>query len=154
MNLGIRRKVLPTLWYQNEQQESWVQKDEPHPWLKRVLQWVGAYEPPEIFPPAGFIYQHSRFPNVVRHTVLRAVLQKEVAACDHEPRYVQETFGWIDGIEGRECVKCNGTQLRKKGDPWPVKWDAEGSRRIISGESSYPGDLVMAMLRPTILERA
>lgn len=49
-------KEIPTLWYENENGERWLLPD---------TRWCG--DPP---PPEGFCYQHSRFPNSVRHLVL------------------------------------------------------------------------------------
>lgn len=101
--------------------------------------------------PEGAVYHAAQFPNVVRTTIERFVSKKEVNTCDHDPIWIKRTGGWIDGIKGRECQKCHGTQVVPEdefpGDTWPEEWRADGSRPFYSTESSYSGDLVVAMLR-------
>jgi hypothetical protein len=128
-SMNIDASKIPTLWYENEAGEIFI----PEP--AKLDEAI----------PEGFIYQHTQFPYVLRHTILRAVQKKDVESCNHPEKYIIQTFGWIEGIEGRECRKCYGTQTRKQGEPWPEKWDAYGSRQIMSGESSWPEDLVLAM---------
>lgn len=120
------------LWYENAQGEKWV------PDLTQG-------EPPT--PPQGFIYQLSRFPGIIRERMLRTVQREEVAACEHPEDFVVLTFGWIEGMTGRECRKCHGTQLKKKEDPWPDEWDACGSRVMAESETTWSEDLVMAMVK-------
>jgi len=130
--ITIDPKKLRTLWYENEGGKKWD-------------------SPPDIFkePPDGFIYQHSTFPNVIRHNVLRIVQRSEVDKCNHPSQYIVKTGGWIDGVKGRECTKCRGTQVVEEkdypGDKWPDKWDAEGSRDFMTMESSWQEDLVLAI---------
>lgn len=125
--MKIEKSMIPTLWYENEKGERFI--------------------PPEGGEPApkGFIYQHTQFPRSLHHLVLRAVLREEVDACEHPAEHVHPTGGWIDGVEGRECKCCNGTQTRKTGEPWPERWEADGARQLIHGEQGWPESLALAM---------
>lgn len=38
---------------------------------------------------------------------------------------------------------------RTVGEPWAEEWDAHGSRELMTGSGSWPGDLVLAMVRPS-----
>lgn len=109
------------------------------------------YDINDFIRPKGAVFHATQFANVVRTTVSRFVLRQQVDACDHDPTWVKRTGGWIDGIKGRECQKCHGTQVVSEeefpGDSWPETWDADGSRLFYSCESSYSQDLVVAMLR-------
>ena len=124
--MKITKDMIPTLWYENEEGEKCMFDN-------------------GTTPPKGFIYQHSQFPLTLNHQILRAVVTDEVKSCPHHEKDVKPTGGWIDGVEGRECVNCNGTQTRNTSEQWPDKWDAHGSRDIMTGSSSYPQDLVLAM---------
>jgi hypothetical protein len=130
------RPLLPTLWYENEAGE----------------RWPVDLSDPTASPPEGFVYQWSRFPYVLRETRLRTVEQKDVDACDHPANMMKPDLGLIEGLEGRECMKCHGTQTKDAGAPWPEKWEAHGSREVMSGESTWPDDLVLAMVRPSPAE--
>lgn len=127
------RPVLPTLWYENEAGDRWP---------------VDLHDP-TASPPEGFVYQWSRFPTVLRETCNRSILQADVDACDHPGGMLRPDLGLIEGLEGRECMKCRGSQVKDAGAPWPVQWDAHGSRDVMSGDSSWPDDLVLAMVRPS-----
>ncbi len=132
--LAARSKV-PTLWLENEAGERWVPD---------LANWNGA--------PPGFVYQWSRFPTLLRETCLRTVEQKDVDACPHTD--TKPDLGIIDSMEGRECLRCHGYQSKQKGEPWPEKWEARGSREVMTGESSWPEELVLAMVRPNKSELA
>jgi len=125
--MNIDLSLVPTLWYEN--------KDG-----KRYVPTIGE-DPPE-----EFIYQHTQIPNLLRHSVFREVVKAEVDACPHATRYIRETFGWIDSIEGRECITCKGTQVKEKTDDWPTEWDANGSREILVTNASWGEDLVLAII--------
>ena len=127
--IAMNLKVPPTLWYENDAGVKWVPP-------------IGV-----SIPPHGFKYQHSQFPNYLRHTVLKLVQRDEVDNCTHPKDDVVKTYGWIDGIEGRECQRCKGTQVKSVDVEWPEKWDAEGSRDLFAGESGYQEDLVLAMAK-------
>lgn len=131
-----QRPVIPQLWWENEEGDRWYCDPREYP----------------VEPPTGYIYQHSRFPSVLVHRALRMVQREEVDACPHDPQFVQPTYGWVDGIEGRECKQCHGTQTKSVGEPWPTTWEAYGSRDLYTGESSWPVDLALAMTRPTAEE--
>ena len=125
-------RIFPSLWMEDQKGKKWNFPDENYIDHK---------------PPKEFILQVSRFPRVLRTTWLKLVQPDEVAKCPHQ--HIQPTYGWIDGVEGRECKDCLGTQIRNVGEPWPKEWDAHGSRELMTGSGSWPGDLVLAMVRPS-----
>ena len=125
----IPKDSLLTLWYENEDGNKWAPDLE------------GGF--PEL--PEGFVYQHSSFPNVLHHTVLKLTQRDEVDKCPHEDLYVSPTFGWVDGIEGRDCSMCGGTQIKSTDEDWPDVWDADGSQTLMTMESGYPDDLVLCI---------
>lgn len=128
------RPKMPILWWENEAGDRWIQP----------------FGPGEIeSPPPGYIYQWSRFPTVLREHVLRMVVQEEVDACPHPAESIKPDLGIIDSMEGRECEKCHGYQSKNKGEPWPEKWEANGSRDFMATESTWSPDLVLAMVRPS-----
>ena len=144
------------LWYENDEGEPWVPTQED---LAN-----GCEDRPD-----GFIYQHSRWTNQLTHTCLRGVMAEEVAECEHSVEYIKMTGGWIEGIRGRECMACKGTQSCEENskwrraiarafrriaarvigwiDPWPKVWDAHGARELFAGSDTYSQDLVEAMIR-------
>lgn len=143
--MNIKSQQLNTLWYENNNGEKWIPPNDGHPFN----------------PPNGFIYQNSMFPNYLHHNILRLISDKEVNECVHPKKYINNTHGWVDGIEGRECLSCGGTQtkeiffikpkwlpsflwpnIRK---PWPKKWDGHGSRKLAHFESGWSEDLVLSM---------
>ncbi len=124
------RPKIPILWWENEDGDRWVQSHGSEA------------------PPPGYIYQWSRFPTQLREHCLRTVQQDEVDACPHPPELIKKDLGIIDSMEGRECMRCHGYQSKNKGDPWPDKWEAHGSREVMVGVSSWSDDLVIAMIRP------
>jgi hypothetical protein len=120
-----------TLWYENRNGDVWVPDFEKN----------GFEEPPE-----GFIYQHSMFPSTLREGMLKIIQADEVTNCDHPERYIRETFGWIDPIEGRECMQCGGTQQRTRGQEWPETWEAYGSRSIGAMEMGWNEELALGLV--------
>lgn len=118
---------MPTLWYENEDGDKYV------PDLRNP------YDPV----PEGFKYQHSRFPRMLVENVLRLISQEDVDACEH-PEVIKD-HGLIEGLEGRICRHCGGSQTKNVGEPWPETWHGGGSKEAFRAESSYPADLVMAM---------
>lgn len=122
-------KQIPTLWYENESGDRFI------PDVALCGDDI----------PQGFIYQHSRFPLYVRHSVLRGVIRDEVDACQHPD--TKPDFGIIDSMEGRECLHCHGYQSKQKGDEWPERWEANGAREIFAGGSSASDELVTKMVR-------
>lgn len=92
------------------------------------------------------LYQVSRFPLEVRTKHLKLITQKDVDKCKHKRRYIKRTFGWIDGIKGRECQKCRGTQVRKWWQPWGRKWKGYGSREEFVGTTHIGnGEILLLM---------
>lgn len=131
------RTPVPTLWFENADGDRWVPDME---------NWDEA--------PPGYVYQWSRFPKVLREVCYKTIQQDEVDACPHPPEAVQADLGIIETMEGRKCRQCGGYQSKQKGAPWPEKWEAHGSQEVMSGESSWPEDLVLAMVRPSAEELA
>lgn len=129
--MKIDLNLVPALWYENADSERHVPSAEEMSTLAD--------------PPSGFIYQHSQFPNTLRHSILESIQADAVEACGHPVEDIRRTYGWIDAVQGRECVLCGGTQTRNAGDEWPETWESYGSRSLMSGESSWPEDLVLAM---------
>lgn len=125
----IDKKKLYTLWYENESGDKLVPD----------------FKQGGCGPPKGFIYQHSRFPTQLQHSVLRFVLREEVDACEHPPENVVKTYGWVDGVEGRECKKCHGTQVKKLAECWPMGWDACGAREMICGSQGWQESLALKL---------
>lgn len=134
--IKINPDTIPILWYENQEGD----------------RWVPSYKDNES-PPDGFIYQHSRFPTVLRHNILKVIQREEVDACNHTDSIVK-TGGWTEGLEGRKCRRCGGSQLKDIDKPWPEEWDASGSQQVFTGESSYSEDLVVAMLKDYSLSQA
>jgi hypothetical protein len=126
--MKINKEDLKILWYEDEN--------------GKVIP-----NPDEMVTPPGARYQVSRFPQSLTTTHLRLVDQEEVDKCRHPKRYVHPTYGWIDGIVGRECSLCRGTQTKKKWHFWPKKWGGHGSRLAFSFNSTWNDDkTVLAMV--------
>lgn len=137
----INKDELHILWYENEDGDKYVLKD-------------GEYEAPD-----GFIYQHSKFPSVLRHNILRLTQEKEVTACKHPSKYVVPTYGWVYGIEGRKCKACNGTQVKEKyfknkicrflkiRKPWGRKWSSDGAVPFFFMDNGWSEDIVLALAK-------
>jgi len=127
--VNINKKDLHTLWYENEAGDKFIPDLE------------GAIDDP----PEEFVYQFSQFPNELTLNMLYLVESDKVENCQHPEEAIKATYGWIDGIEGRECTLCNGTQTKKIDEDWPKEWDAYGSRDVGCGHSSWSEDLVLAL---------
>jgi hypothetical protein len=83
------------LWYENDNGEKWV--------------------PPEggECPPPGYRTQVSRFLRDITTTHIIGSDLDVYSECKH--RLVKETYGWIDGVEGRQCLECGARQSRESG---------------------------------------
>lgn len=136
---GQLEDIFPTLWYENEKGDRWI------PDFKKGF----FMEPPE-----GFIYQWSRSPLSLHERCLKITQASEVEACPHPEDDIRKTYGWIDGIEGRECALCGGSQKRLGDTPWPDKWEAYGSKTIFHGEATYSADMAISLARPSPEELA
>ena len=123
---------LPTLWYENDKGDRW------YPNLK--ADYAGSADIPE-----GYNYQHSQFPTMLQHKILKIITAEEVDNCLHPGKYIVPKFGYIDGVEGRECKQCCGTQTRSVTEDWPTKWQSGHSRELMTGESGWSEDLVFAI---------
>ena len=128
MNIDVSK--LFELWYENEEGE-----------IRHTL----SIEEANLLEKEGFIYLHSMFPNLLQHRILKSRDPEEVKFCRHSPKHIKKTYGWIDGMEGRECQKCHGFQIKNELDPWPTKWEAYGSREVCTINMSWSEDLVLAM---------
>ena len=124
----IKKEHLETLWYENENGE-------------RISE-AGF----DIPPTPEVMYQVSRFPAQLTTSYLKLISPDEVDKCRHPRRYIKRTFGWIDGIVGRECMKCGGTQTKKKWRLWPRKWDGSGSRQALAFNCRWSDDLALAIV--------
>jgi len=127
----IKKEQLQTLWYEDEKGNKILPTTE---------------EEKNSVNPTGAKYQVSQFPKTLRTTHLELISQKDVDKCKHPRKYIKPTYGWIKGIVGRECKLCNGTQTKKKWHLWGRKWDGYGSREVISFNSSWSEDLVLALV--------
>jgi hypothetical protein len=130
--LAIRFNQLPTIWYENEDGKN---------------EWIPDLKENEFNPPEGFRYQHSKFPSVLRETVLKLMNREDIESCKHPE--TRTDHGLIDGFEGRICNYCGGYQNKQTGEPWPEQWEVPDSQEVCSMESSYPPELILAMTRPT-----
>ena len=90
-------------------------------------------------------YQVSRFPNELTTRCVKLIHQEDVDKCNHPKKHIRKTDGWVDGILGRECTLCGGTQNRRVKNPWPEKWEGSNSHEVYSGTSSWPEDLALAI---------
>lgn len=90
------------------------------------------------------LYQHTRSV-AMRHNVLGQVRQADVDACSHDE--TRATGGWIDGVEGRECCGCKGTQVRHLPEPWPEKWEGGSCYNVVTMNSGWDSNVVNAMVR-------
>ena len=127
--MDIRKKDLKTLWFEDENGYCVGEPD--------------FKSEPNV--PKNATYQVSRFPTELTTTHLKLTKQGEVDNCDHPQKYIEATDGWVEGMYGRKCNKCGGTQVKKEGHHWPEKWDGTGSREVCSGTSSWPEDLALAI---------
>ena len=133
MKFAIRMDAdLPILWMENEKGD-------------RLIPDLRGDMPPHT--PNEYIYQFSRFPRQLTENMLMLITEEEVSACSH-PK-TREDLGLIEGLEGRICLHCGGSQVKGIGNPWPTEWRSGGSTSIGSMNSSFSADLVLAMTRPT-----
>ena len=118
-----QKTVLPTLWYENQDGQRWVPNWDTGDGLD---------------PPPGYHYQWSRDPLTLSDSCLKLIQKDEVDACPHEEEHLRKTYGWIDGIEGRECAHCKGSQTKNVDEPWPEEWDSGGSYNLMGGRLDLP----------------
>jgi hypothetical protein len=128
--MNIKKEQLKTLWYEDKDENEIAQSDEA---LNQRC-------------PEGAVFQVSQFPRTLRTTHLQLIFQEDVDKCKHPRKYIRPTYGWIEGIVGRECKMCHGTQTKKKWHLWPRKWDGYGSREIVAFNSGWSESLVLAMV--------
>jgi len=123
-----KEKHLKTLWYEDENGNEVTCDD-------------------DCCRPEGAVYQVSRFPKVLTTTCLKLTNQEEVDKCRHPRKYIVPTFGWVDGIVGRECKLCGGKQTKKKWHLWPRKWDGSGCKEIFVAHCSWNDEkTILAMV--------
>lgn len=123
----IKKEHLKTLWYEDKDGNCLGEVNFNNPVNKNAK------------------YQISRFPNQLTTSHLELIKQSDVDKCNHPRKYVVPTYGWIDGIIGRKCNLCGGTQTKKKWHLWGKKWDSSHSREVFSTNSSWNEDLVLAI---------
>lgn len=124
--MKISKEQLETLWYEDENGNK-----------------IECAE--DEYCPKGAVFQVSRFPFRLTTSHLKLVSQDEVNKCRHPRKHVHPTYGWIDGIVGRECKVCHGTQTKKKWHLWPRKWDGHGSRSYFTANQGWQQDLALAI---------
>lgn len=127
--MNIKKEHLDTLWYEDKDGNKIITTDEA---LNQRC-------------PDGAVYQVSQFPDYLKTTHLHLITQEEVDKCKHPRKYIQPTYGWIDGIVGRKCTKCSGTQTKGKWRLWPRKWDGYGSREVFVANSGWQQSLALAI---------
>lgn len=81
--------------------------------------------------------------NTVDTEQYRVNTEKEVEKCKHE--HTRETYGWIDTMEGRECIKCKATQSKKKPEEWSDIWSSHEYKYFTSCSSWGDEKTILAM---------
>ena len=92
------------------------------------------------------VFYVSRFPLELSTTHYRVIKQSDVDKCRHPRKSIRATGGWVEGIKGRECMECGGTQTKKKWHRWGKKWEGSGVREICALRGTYSEDLVLKMV--------
>lgn len=130
--MKILKEQLKTLWYEDENGN----KIDEMPCEENGFR-----------PPTGACYQVSRFPLTLRTKHVKLLDQAEVDKCSHPRGHIVPTYGWVDGIVGRQCTLCQGTQVKKKWRLWPRTWQAHGSREVATFECTWNNEeVVIAMV--------
>lgn len=125
---NIVKEKLRTLWYQDKDGND-----------------IDAEFEPSSVPPEAEYYV-TRFPLMLHIVHKKLIKQSEVDKCRHPRKYIKPTYGWIDGIVGRECKLCYGTQTKKKWHFWPKKWEGSGSKEICTFHTTWNNDkAILAM---------
>lgn len=127
----IKKEQLETLWYEDEKGNKILQTEESRK---------------ELAVPINARYQVSQSPNILRTTHLRLICQEDVDKCNHPIESINPEYDLNNGFVGRECSLCNGSQTKKKDALWDTEWTANGSREVISINSGWSEDLVMALV--------
>jgi hypothetical protein len=128
--MKIKKEHLRTVWFEDKDGNYISEPD---------------YKNNDLDMPSNAEYQVSRFPLELTTKHLKLIHQKEVNKCNHPRRYIKKTGGWADGIYGRECTLCGGSQTRKKWHLWPKKWEGYGSKKVVSFHSGYSEGLALAI---------
>ncbi len=131
MNIDLSK--VPTLWYENKEGDRWLPN------------FDGLGHPEEGLP-AGFMYQHSQFPSQLRESVHYIIQKGDVEACEHPKAAIRNSGPWDESPHSRKCRKCGGTQEIKEDGTWSAAWNAYGSQEIMSGNSGWSEDLVLAIV--------
>lgn len=126
--MNIDKSKLLTIWYEDENQH--IIPSDPDS--------VEYYD-------KSAVTKHVRFPCMIVEDVSLYHFQEDVDKCNHPDDQIVPTTGWIDGVEGRKCKLCNGTQIRKVGEEWPSKWDVEALTPLIAFRTTWNDILVLAM---------
>lgn len=154
------RPRMPTHWFENARGERWI-PEYPGRWFELKAMARGSLglpvrTPDPTNPPRGFIYEHFRGARSVQHSVYRIITQEEVDQCEHRPQWMRHFKDNLPGRKGRECMGCGGYQVcDERLDDWPEKWETGNrAQKVMDSAITYPLDLVMAMVRPTWVEKA
>jgi len=91
------------------------------------------------------VFYVSRFPTKLITQHYRVSLQSEVDACKHPRKFIKPTYGLCDGLVGRKCELCHGTQVKNKWTLWPKKWDGDAFHPILETSSTYDDTIILKM---------
>lgn len=127
--MEIKLDQLAMLWYEDEDGNKFFPTQDDNPSTI----------------PKQYNFQISRFPHILRTNCLRIIREEDVEACEHDPKFIMPTGGWINGVEGRKCSKCHGVQVKKINENWPTKWNSGHSTPSFEGNSSWNEELVLAI---------
>lgn len=126
--MKISKEQLKTFWYEDE--------------VGNRIEWPDD----RVDAPENAAYYITRFPKMLITQYNRLIRQIDVDKCRHPRRHIKSTYGWVDGIVGRECELCHGTQIKKKWHFWPKKWEAHGSRPAFSFNTTWNDEkIILAM---------
>jgi hypothetical protein len=124
----------PSIWYENEKGDRFVPN-------------LDVDFPADQPVPEGFDYHVSRFPTQLSIEHLVMVKPEKVDACEHPEEFMKVDHGIIDSMEGRTCEKCGGYQSKNKGEPWPEKWEAYGSRHLMTMNMGWQEELALGLVK-------
>jgi hypothetical protein len=127
-------KDYPSIWYENQEGDRFVPD-------------LTVDFPADQPIPEGFDYHVSRFPNQLSIEHLSMVKEEKVDACEHPEDHIEKDLGIIDSMEGRTCKSCGGYQSKEQGEPWPEKWEAYGSRPLMTMNMGWQEDLALGLVK-------
>lgn len=133
--MKIESEQLLSVWYEDRQGNKYYPTLEDNP---------STIDP-------SYCYQFSRFPHILQTNMLYIVEQDVVDNCDHPNDKIVIKNIEDSKFKSRECLNCHGTQTCEvkdfPEDWWPTSgWKAIGSRQLMTDNSSWSEDLVLAMV--------